>query len=165
MSVFSRRHTQVCVILAFTLNTGIYKCEYNLMYHKTNFRVRKLIIYNEKTSEVISLPFSLTVTPYIFTVPSGEFSVCDFTHLSVKQDFQSQHSHLRIKLGFLVLPERDLVSRIGPADREIILTLFLVECVKENVHFFLICTYFQRQEEGKKKKNRNSFQTANWKSI
>lgn len=117
---------QVCVILAFTLKIGIYKCEYNLLYHKINFCVRKLTICNEKASEVISLPFSLTVTPYIFTVPSGEFSMCHFTHPSVKYDIQSQHSHLRIKLGFPAIPERDLVPRSGPADREIVLTLFLV---------------------------------------
>lgn len=40
-----------------------------------------------------------------------------------------------------MLPERDLVPRIGPADREIVLTLFLVECERKcpfllNLHIF-----------------------------
>lgn len=84
MSVFLPGRQTFKSVLTFTLKTGIYKHEYNLTYHKINFCVRKLIIYNEKASEVISLPFSLTVTLYIFTVPSGEFSMCHFTHLSVK---------------------------------------------------------------------------------
>lgn len=50
MSVFPRRTTFKSVIFAFTLKTGIYKCEYNLLYHKSKFLCWKWTISNEKTT-------------------------------------------------------------------------------------------------------------------
>lgn len=138
---------QVCVILAFTLKTGIYKCEYNLCITKINFCVRKWsykIKIKWEWGHIIAFFLNCYFLAF-FIIPSGEFPMCHFTHLSVKLNFQSQHSHFRIIQGFSLLPERKPVPGVGSADEGSVNNSSSIVCKTKCPFLLIYLNIFQKR--------------------